>query len=65
MLGKDIKYLCVLFYVKKFENMKSYEVCVKCLYSGFKTFKFIMVFILDYYVNRLTIRCLRRKLICM
>ena len=48
MLGKDIKYLCVLFYVKKFENMKSYEVCVKCLYSGFKTLKFIMVFILDY-----------------
>ena len=27
MLGKDIKYLCVLFYAKKFENMKSYKVC--------------------------------------
>ena len=31
MLGKDIKYLYVLFYVKKFENMKSYEVCVYIL----------------------------------
>ena len=41
MLGKDIKYLYVLFYVKKFENMKSYEVCVKCLYSGCKSFEFI------------------------